>query len=142
MTCIAVLRYNMCVDKTHADRLTPTALAFLGDAAYALYIRKRLVEKTDDVCGTLHVKATKFVNAKAQAAAFDALEAQGVFTDEEKEIARRAKNAHLHAHTKAASVADYHRATALEAVIGWLEAVGDEARRDNILKLCFSALAE
>ena len=131
----------MCVDKTHADRLTPTALAFLGDAAYALYIRRRLVENTDDVCGTLHVKATRFVNAKAQAAAFDSLDAQGVFTDEEKDVARRAKNAHLHAHTKAASVADYHRATALEAVIGWLEATGDEKRRDHILELCYSIIA-
>ena len=132
----------MCVDKTHADRLTPTALAFLGDAAYALYIRRRLVENTDDVCGTLHVKATRFVNARAQAIAFDALDARGEFTEEERDVARRAKNAHLHAHTKAASVADYHRATALEAVIGWLDAVGNAARRDHILEQCYAVISE
>lgn len=130
----------MHVDKTHAERLTPTALAFIGDAAYALYIRTRLVENTDDVCGTLHLKATKFVNAVAQAAAFDALDSDGVFTDEEREIARRAKNAHLHTHTKAASIADYHRATALEAVVGWLEIIGERERRDEILRLCYSAI--
>ncbi len=130
----------MCVDKSHAQRLTPTALAFLGDAAYALYVRMRLVENSDDVCGTLHVKATKYVNAKAQAAAFDALDADGVFTDEERDIARRAKNAHLHAHTKAATVADYHKATALEAVIGYSEAIGDVARRDELLSMCCAAI--
>ena len=132
----------MCVDKSHAERLTPTALAFIGDAAYALYVRTRLVESTDDVCGTLHVKANAFVNARAQASAFDALDAADVFTEEEKEIARRAKNAHLHMHTKAASVADYHRATAIEAVVGWLEVIGDDARRDEILRLCYSAIAD
>ncbi len=130
----------MCVDKSHAQRLTPTALAFLGDAAYTLYVRMRLVERTDDVCGTLHVKATEYVNAKAQAAAFDALEAAGVFTAEESEVARRAKNAHLHAHTKAATVADYHKSTALEAVIGYLEATGESARRDEILNMCFETV--
>ncbi|MCH5161977.1 MAG: ribonuclease III [Clostridiales bacterium] len=128
------------MDKSHAQRLTPTALAFLGDAAYALYVRKRLVESVDDVCGTLHAKATRFVNAAAQALAYDALEAAGVLTDEEKDVARRAKNAHLHTHSKAASIADYHRATALEAVIGWLEVTDNPARRDEILALSFAAI--
>ncbi len=129
------------MDKNRAERLTPTALAFVGDAVYGLYIRRRLVENTDLVCGTLHVTATQYVNARAQAAAFDELEARGEFTEVEADIARRAKNAHLHMHTKAASVADYHRATALEAVVGWLDECGDSERRDHILGRCFDIIS-
>ncbi len=126
------------MEKSRVATLTPTALAFIGDAVQALYIRKRLVENSDYACGTLQAACSKFVNARAQAEAFDKLVERGILTDEESEIARRARNAHLHSHTKAASIADYHRATALEAIIGWLDVTDNAARRDEILELCFS----
>ncbi len=114
--------------------LTPTALAFIGDAVHTLYIRRRIVESG---CGrdTLHRMTSKYVNAKAQASVFDALIERGVLTADELEIARRAKNAHLHSRAKAASSADYHKATAFESVIGYLEVAGEAARRDELLAL-------
>lgn len=117
--------------------MTSTALAFVGDAVYALYVRTRLVKETDLNGGSLHLLSSKYVNAKAQASAFEALVSSGELTSEEAEIAHRAKNAHVHTRTKAASVADYHRATGLEALVGYLELGGDPARRDRILALCF-----
>lgn len=116
--------------------MPPSTLAFIGDAVYTLYIRKRIAEATDCIAGTLHVTATRFVNAKAQAAAFDRLCESGALTDEESEIARRAKNAHLHSRAKAATSADYHKATALEAVLGMTELSGDSARVTELLALC------
>ena len=118
------------------ERLTPTALAFIGDAVQALYVRKRLASENDFVVGTLHSAATKYVNAEAQAFAFDELVSRGALTEAELDVARRARNAHLHSHAKA-SAADYHRATALEAVFGWLEVTGDCERRDSVLDMCF-----
>jgi len=129
------------VDDTHIQRLTPSALAFVGDAAQTLYIRKRLVGETDSGCGTLHTAASKYVNAKAQAAAFDELERRGVFTEAESDIARRARNAHLHIRANA-TPKDYHKATALEAVIGYLELTGDTSRRDMLLELTFTLVNE
>lgn len=117
--------------------MTSTALAFVGDAAYALYVRTRLVGETDLVGGSLHLRASKFVNAVAQASAFDALVERGILTSDEQDVAHRARNAHVHTRTKAASIAEYHRATALEALVGYLELTGDAARRDEILALCF-----
>ena len=114
--------------------LAPTALAFVGDAVHTLYIRRKAVESGYGQY-TLHQKTSKFVNARAQAAVFDALIDSGVFTDEELEIARRAKNAHLHSRAKAASSADYHKATAFESVIGYHELTGNAARRDELLSL-------
>ena len=115
--------------------LTPVAPAFIGDAVHTLYIRRRIVESGQSA-GTLHLLCSKFVNAKAQAKVFDELSGRGEFSDEEAEIARRAKNAHLHSRAKTASPEDYHKATALEAVIGYLELSGNAARRDYILDKC------
>lgn len=114
--------------------LTPTALAFIGDAAHTLYIRRRIVE-SGYASGTMHIAATKFVNATAQAAAFDELAARGVFTEVELDVARRARNAHLHSRAKSATPSDYHKATALEAVIGFLELSGEHDRKNGLLDL-------
>ena len=116
------------------EMLTPTALAFIGDAAHTLYIRRRIVE-SGYASGTMHIAATKFVNATAQAAAFDEFMARDAFTEQELDIARRAKNAHLHSRAKSATPSDYHKATALEAVIGYLELSGENGRKNVLLEL-------
>lgn len=129
--------YNIVVDKLGADGITPTALAFVGDAVYTLYVRKRLTQETDLKGGALHLTSSRYVNAAAQAAAYEALTESGILTAEEAEVAHRARNAHVHTHTKAASIADYHRATAMEALVGWLELSGNEDRLREILDACF-----
>lgn len=115
------------------DRLSPTALAFIGDAVHTLYIRKAVIDRAAGA--TLHVVASEHCNASAQAAVLDELIKRNVLTEDELDMARRARNAHLHSRTKASS-AEYHKATALEAVIGMLELSGDEARKLELLALC------
>ncbi len=116
--------------------MPPATLAFIGDAVYTLYIRRRIAEATDFPSGTLHLVASKFVNAKAQARVFDALCESNSLTAEETDVARRAKNAHLHSRAKAATSEDYHKATALEAVLGYLSLSGDEKRVNTLLEAC------
>ena len=111
------------MEKNHAQLQTPTALAFIGDAAQSLFVRKLILSRGGG--NTLHVASSRYVNASSQALAFDELTERKVFTQEESEIARRAKNAHLHSRAKAATPLEYHKATALEAVIGYLELIGD-----------------
>ncbi len=127
--------YNEYVKETEVSLLTPTTLAFIGDAVHTLYVRKRVVCGIDSPSGTLHVAVSRFVNAKAQAAVFDELVACGALDENEQEIARRAKNAHLQTRTKAASSSDYHKATAFEAVLGYNELMQNAARLDAILSL-------
>lgn len=115
------------------DKLSPTALAFIGDAVHTLYIRKAVLDRAAGA--TLHLVASKHCNAAAQAAVYDELIRRGALTDDELDMARRARNAHLHSRTKA-SPAEYHKATALEAVIGMLEISGDEVRKQELLGLC------
>lgn len=128
--------YNENVENTQAQRLTPVALAFIGDAVHTLYVREHVTAERDVVVGTLHTAASKLVNAKCQARVLDELIASGALNDDELDIARRAKNAHLHSRAKAASVDDYHKATALEAVIGYVHVTEDSAREKELLRLC------
>ena len=123
------------MDKTALEMLTPVAPAFVGDAVHTLYVRRRIVESGVSA-GTLHLLCSKFVNARAQSLVFDELTRLNEFTAEEAEIARRAKNSHLHSRAKTASSEDYHKATGLEAVIGYLELAGNVERRDYILERC------
>ncbi len=122
------------MEKSQAERQTPTALAFIGDAAQSLFVRKLILSRGGKE--TLHIASSHYVNAAAQAAVFDALTERGVFSEEENDIARRAKNAHLHSRAKGASPSEYHRATALEAVIGYLELTEQFERRDQLLSMC------
>ena len=50
-----------------ASRLDPISLAFVGDAYYALYLRRRLVQTDIPNVQVLHLLASEFVSAKAQA---------------------------------------------------------------------------
>ncbi|MCH5155608.1 MAG: ribonuclease III [Clostridiales bacterium] len=124
------------MEKTRAQRLTPVELAFIGDAVHTLYVRECVTESTDSVVGTLHAASSRLVNAKCQAAVLDELVANGMLTDDEADVARRAKNAHLHSRAKAATPDDYHKATALEAVIGYVHVSGDTERERELLKQC------
>ena len=78
------------------DRLSPTALAFIGDAVHTLYIRKAVIDRAAGA--TLHVVASEHCNASAQAAVLDELIKRNVLTEDELDMARRARNASSFAH--------------------------------------------
>ncbi len=101
-------------------------LAYLGDTVYDLFVRRHLVERGGKV-RSLHGKAVRLVCAHAQSEAFIRIES--LLDDEEEAVARRARNAHQ-SPPRSADPAEYHRATAFEAVLGYLYCMGrlDRAR--------------
>ena len=104
-------------------------LAYLGDALYDLSVREALVRRGGRV-KTMHREAVKHVCAHAQAEALTRVEP--LLTPEEQDVVRRARNARQ-TPSKNADRAEYHRATALEALIGFLYITGREARMREIL---------
>ena len=98
--------------------LSPLVWAYVGDAVYELYIRKKLVNETNMKPNKLHMEAIKYVKAKSQAEnlknIFDEL------NDDEKEIVRRARNTQNHHLPKNSNVHEYMYSTAYEALIGYL----------------------
>lgn len=106
------------IDKEKANLLNPLVLAYIGDAVYEIYVRTKVVN--DGICNTnvLHHKATTYVKAKAQADILESIYED--LTDGEKEIVRRGRNVKSNTIPKNAEVLDYKKATALEALIGYL----------------------
>ena len=106
-------------------------LAYLGDALYDLYVREHLIAKGGRV-RALHREAISLVCAHAQSEALSRI--AGELTDEEADVVRRARNCDQHP-PKNADPGEYHRATALEALIGWLYVTGQQERMTALLEM-------
>ena len=104
-------------------------LAYLGDALYDLRVRETLTRKGGRV-RNMHREAISHVCAHAQSEALGRVE--GMLDEDEQNVVRRARNDHQ-SPPKNADRAEYHRATALEALIGYLYITGREARMREIL---------
>ena len=106
-------------------------LAWLGDALYDLYVREHLVARGGKV-RALHREAISFVCAHAQAEALARI--ADALTEAEADVVRRARNAHQNP-PKNADPGEYHHATALEALIGWLYVTGQKDRMGELLQM-------
>ena len=113
-------------------------MAYLGDTIYDLYVRRRLVARGGRV-QDMHRQAVRLVCAHAQAQAFARVE--GMLTPEEIAVARRARNARQKP-PRNADTGEYHRATALEALIGYLDLKGDRARLEEVLGAALGDMEE
>ena len=114
-------------------QLSPLVLAYIGDTVYDLFARTRLVEKCEMTPHALHLAAAKYVCAAGQAKAFFRLEP--LLTEEERSIYRRGRNAHSGTVPKNAKAADYHAASGLEALIGYLYLSGNDARMAELMRI-------
>lgn len=111
---------------------TTAALAYLGDARHAVYVRRMLVERGICKSGELNEASLKYVTAEAQAAMMRKIEP--LLLEDERDLYKRAANSgHLNK-PKRASAADYRAATGFEAVIGMLEWIGDTERLQMLLQ--------
>lgn len=120
------------VPATELQAYDPISLAFVGDAYYSLVLRQRLVDTGIPHVQVLHSLAAEFVSAKAQAFVFRHL--KETLDEVEQEVCRRARNAHSQV-PKSASVAEYHDATAFEALVGYLFLAKKESRLEEIISL-------
>jgi len=119
------------MDIFNVKQLSPTALAFVGDAVFDVFIRARILQENPQPGRELHAVATRYTSARGQAVLAVALE--GLLNEEEREIFRRARNTRLARIPKSATEAEYHLATALEAVCGYLHLCGEEGRLNLLL---------
>ena len=107
-------------------QLSALDLAFVGDGVYDLLVREFLLAGGSCPVKKLHQRKTGLVCCGAQAEALRTL--WPLLTPEEQEVALRGRNAHVGHVPKNASTADYHGATAREALFGWLYLAGETGR--------------
>lgn len=111
------------------DLLSPSVLAFVGDAVYGLYVRTALAE-INRPSGELHKLSVKAVNAAAQADAFSLVEP--LLDEKEISVFKRGRNFHTSSSPKSATAGQYHTATGLECLFGWLYLSGRTSRADEL----------
>ena len=116
-------------DLPHGQLPGSLELAYLGDTVYDLYVRRRLVV-TGGRMKDLHRAAVSQVRASAQSEALGRIE--DMLTEEEQGVVRRARNAKQSV-PKSATPGEYHRATAFEALLGFLYLLGRYERLEEIL---------
>jgi ribonuclease-3 family protein len=120
------------MSKKEVMEYSPLSLAFIGDSVHTLFIREYVTRGQNLTAGKLHLLAAKFCKAKSQSQVFDRI--FGILNDEEKGIALRARNHKSHT-AKNAEPEDYKKATAFEAVLGYLYLIGNKGRLKEILEL-------
>ncbi len=130
-------KYDRLSSAKDIKALNALTLAYIGDSVYDLYVRNHLICTADYKTGKLHLMAIKHVSAGAQAKAFDTIE--NMFTDEEADIIQRAKNTKNATIPKNASPKVYKKATALEALVGYLYLIENTDRLIEILDAAYAA---
>lgn len=107
------------VDKeVNPKQLSPLNLAFIGDCIYEIMVREALVCDANRPVNDLHRESVKYVSAKAQTIAFDKI--SPALTEEETAVFKRGRNAKVGHNPKSASQGEYHTATGVEALFGYL----------------------
>ena len=115
-----------------AGRLSPAALAYIGDAVFELFVREALAAQAKGAAPRiLHRRATSLVRASAQARM--ARELAPELTEEESAVLRRGRNAHCGRVPQGVEVAEYRLATGFESLIGFLYLCGRTARLRELL---------
>lgn len=104
----------------------------MGDGVYELFVREHLACLANRPAGELNSRKVQLVKASAQAEAFRKI--SNLLSEKELAIFKRGENAHPPHSAKNASSADYHAATGLEALFGWLYLSEQQRGQRNFLK--------
>lgn len=127
--------------KLNPKEINTTALAYIGDAVYEVYVRKHVLEASGqmrDAFGAhvdaLHRRAIRYVRADGQAKALRRMLQDGFLSAEEEALVRRARNHRSASRPKNADAMDYKYATALEALIGFWQLASSGAPEDEAQK--------
>ena len=124
--------FAFSMDPAAVRQISNLGLAHMGDAVYELLVRAW-------ACGRgvkaeqLHLLVVAHVAAPRQAESARLLLPR--LTEEEQAVFRRARNSRVHGVPQASSVEEYHLATALEALFGWLYLTGRQQRISELFEM-------
>ena len=120
----------------NVNLLSPSVLAFVGDAVYGLYVRTKLAQ-VNRPSGELHKLSVEYVKASAQAKAFAVIES--ILSEKEMSVFKRGRNFHTSSTPKSATGREYHIATGLESLFGYLYLSGEKERTDELFTIIWDS---
>ena len=121
------------MSKTDAMRLNPRQWAFVGDTVYSLFVRTAILTRTDFPLAKMHKLSVTEVNSGRQAAVFDMLEQ--ILGEDEQDILRRGRRVRTRSSHSRNDPAEYSKATAVEALVGYLYLTGQAERLEEIMRI-------
>lgn len=127
--------FNINMPSQQLGAISALGLAHVGDAVYDLLVRSWLCVNGGLTARQLHMQAVDYVRAPAQARAAESV--LPLLTQQEQAVFRRGRNAKVNSVPQNADIAQYHCATGLEALFGWLYLSGQIERINKL----FSAIA-
>ena len=115
------------------NKISMLGLAHVGDAVYELLYRSKLCTDGHTAVAEMHRMTVAFVRAEAQAEA--AAKLLPVLTTEEASVYKRGRNAKVNSVPHNADIGQYHAATGLEALFGWLYLLGRTERINELFNI-------
>ena len=115
------------------EELSPLALAFMGDAVHTAFVREKVLSGHINKVQNYHTFASKFCNAKKQMETLEKILPN--LSEEESNIVRKARNSHSKHSAKNFDEETYKKATAFEALVGFLYLSKQNDRLEEILKM-------
>lgn len=109
---------NIHMTQQEISAVSTLGLAHIGDCVYELLVRSYIVCHGKQTNQGLHFATVQYVSAPAQARAMEKLLPH--LTDAEQAVYRRGRNTRVNSVPKNANIGDYHAATGLESLFGWL----------------------
>lgn len=132
----------MAIQQSEEDlkvkNMQPLVLAMVGDSVQTLFVRTHIANTYGVKVNKMNRWVSSVVSAGAQFNTFKKIEDN--LTEDEQDVARRARNSHVHTKAKNFSYAEYIYATALEAVLGYLYLTGKTERLNEILNVSLEQL--
>lgn len=126
------------MDEAKAKTMQPLVLAMIGDSVQTLFVRTYVANQFGVKVNKMNKMVSSVVKAGAQFKTFKKIEES--LTESEQDIARRARNTHIHSKAKNFSYAEYIYATALEALVGYLYLTGSSDRLKWVLNTSLEEL--
>ena len=115
------------------NKISMLGLAHVGDAVYELLYRSKLCTDGHTAVAEMHRMTVAFVRAEAQAEA--AAKLLPVLTQDETSVFKRGRNAKVNSVPHNADIGQYHAATGLEALFGWLYLLGGTERINELFNI-------
>ena len=115
------------------NKISMLGLAHVGDAVYELLYRSKRCTDGHTAVAEMHRMTVAFVRAEAQAEA--AAKLLPVLTQDETSVFKRGRNAKVNSVPHNADIGQYHAATGLEALFGWLYLMGRTERINELFNI-------
>lgn len=122
--------FQMRLSDEQLQAMSVLGLAHIGDSVYELMVRAWLGSHGRTTSKSLHKETVRYVSAPAQAKASQRI--LDKLSDGERSAFRRGRNTKVNSVPKNAELSEYHAATGLETLFGYLFLKGETDRLNEL----------